>query len=402
MKKKIAKAGKNLKNVIQINESEVKAHLDEMVKESVEKTLNDLLDSEANRLCKAKRYERTSERIGNRAGHYEREFHTKAGMVTLKMPKLKHIQFETEIIERYRRRESSVEEALLEMYFAGVSVRRVEDITEALWGNRVSPSVISDLNQKVAVTIEEWRNKPLESEYRYVWLDGIWLKRSWGGEVKNVSILVAIGVNKEGYRDVLGVAEGVKEDKESWLNFLRHLKKKGLKGTELFISDKCLGVFESLGEIFPEAQWQRCVVHFYRNVFSVTPKHKIREVVAMLKAIHSQEDREAALRKVQEVEQKLIKMKLPEAAKTVREGIKETLAYMYFPREHWIRIRTNNPLERIMREIRRRTRVVGCFPDGKSAMLLVCARLRHITGTKWGTKQYMCVNKKSEFTEEVA
>ena len=113
----------------------------------------------------------------------------------------------------------------------------------------------------------------------------------------------------------------------------------------------------------------------------------------MLKAIHSQEDREAALRKTQEVEQKLVKMKLPEAAKTVREGIKETLAYMYFPREHWIRIRTNNPLERIMREIRRRTPVVGCFPDGKSAMLLVCARLRHITGTKWGTKQYMCVNK---------
>ena len=402
MKKRVAKAGKNLKNVIQINESEVKAHLDEIVKDSVEKTLNDLLDSEANRLCKAKRYERTSERIGNRAGHYEREFQTKAGMVTLKMPKLKHIQFETEIIERYRRRESSVEEALLEMYFAGVSVRRVEDITEALWGNRVSPSVISDLNQKVAVTIEEWRNKPLESEYRYVWLDGIWLKRSWGGEVKNVSILVAIGVNKEGYRDVIGVAEGVKEDKESWLNFLRHLKKRGLKGTELFISDKCLGIFESLGEIFPEAQWQRCVVHFYRNVFSVTPKHKIREVVAMLKAIHSQEDREAALRKAQEVEQKLIKMKLSEAAKTLQEGIKETLAYMYFPREHWIRIRTNNPLERIMKEIRRRTRVVGCFPDGKSAMLLVCARLRHITGTKWGTKQYMCVNKKSEFTEDVA
>ena len=133
----------------------------------------------------------------------------------LRVPKLRDLPFETAIIERYRRRESSVEEALVEMYLAGVSVRRVEDITEALWGSRVSSSTISELNQKIYKNIEEWRNKPLESEYVYMFVDGIWLKRSWGGEVQPVSVLVAIGVNKEGYREIIGVAEGSREDAES-------------------------------------------------------------------------------------------------------------------------------------------------------------------------------------------
>jgi transposase-like protein len=376
-----------------VNEEEVKNHLGEMVRVSVEETLNGMLEAEADRLCRAERYERTPERVDTRAGTYERQLHTKAGEVTLHVPKLRSLPFETQIIERFRRRESSVEEALIEMYLAGVSVRRVEDITEALWGTKVSPSTISEMNQKVAVKIEAWRKRPIEGPHAYVWMDGLWLKRSWGGEVRNVAVLVAIGVNGEGYREVLGVMEGAKEDKDSWLNFLKHLKERGLKGTELFVSDKCLGLVESLGEVYPEARWQRCVVHWYRNVFTVTPRNKVKEVAAMLKAIHAQEDREAALQKAKEVEKKLLTMKLAKAAQIVREGIQETLSYMSFPREHWIKIRTNNPLERIMREIRRRTRVVGCFPDGESAMLLVAARLRHIAGTRWATKMYLKIGR---------
>ena len=161
------------------------------------------------------------------------------------------------------------------MYLAGVSVRRVEDITEALWGTRVSPSTVSELNQKIYVHIDAWRNRPIEGEHPYVYLDGIWLKRSWGGEVENVAVLVAIGVGSDGYREILGVCEGTKEDKESWRNFLRHLKERGLKGVRLIISDKCLGLVEALGEFFPEAQWQRCVVHWYRNVFTAVPKGKV-------------------------------------------------------------------------------------------------------------------------------
>jgi|HigsolmetaAR202D_1030399.scaffolds.fasta_scaffold15009_1 putative transposase len=381
--------GEALTAAFSVDVEKVRGHLDQVVRASVEQTLNALLDAEAERVCQAGRYERSPERQDTRAGSYERKLQTKAGEVTLKVPRLRKLPLETAIIERYRRRESSVEEALIEMYLAGVSVRRVEDITEALWGTRVSPSTVSELNQKIYGQIEAWRNRPIEGEHAYVYLDGIWLKRSWGGEVKNVAVLVAIGVNQEGFREILGVAEGAREDAESWRTFLRHLKERGLKGVRLFISDKCLGLVESLGEFYPEAAWQRCVVHFYRNVLSVVPKGRAKQVAAMLKAIHAQEDRESARQKAEAVVAKLEAMKLPKAAQVVREGIEQTLSHMAFPREHWRCLRTNNPLERLNREIRRRTRVVGAFPDGTSALMLVAARLRHIAGTRWGLRRYL-------------
>ena len=156
MSKKVAKDRVEIKNAIEVNQEQIKSHLGELVRQSVEETLNGLLDAEADRLCQAKRYERVADRADMRAGHYERGLQTKAGEVSLKVPKLRTLPFETQIIERYRRRESSVEEALLEMYYAGVSMRRVEDITDALWGARVSPSTISELNQKVSGKIDEW------------------------------------------------------------------------------------------------------------------------------------------------------------------------------------------------------------------------------------------------------
>lgn len=221
--------------IIQLNEEAVKVELKELVRKSVEETLNDLLDKEAEELTSAAKYERTENRQGYRSGHYSRKLTTTSGEVRLGIPKLKGIPFETAIIERYRRRESSVEEALIEMYLAGVSVRRVEDITEALWGSKVSASTVSDLNQKAYVNIERWRNRELSGKYPYVYVDGIYLKRNWGGEFENVSILVAVGVDEEGYREVLGAAEGMKEDKESWKSFLIWLKERGLKGVQLII-----------------------------------------------------------------------------------------------------------------------------------------------------------------------
>jgi transposase-like protein len=320
--------------------------------------------------------------------------------VELKVPKLRRATFETAIIDRYRRRESSVEEALMEMYLAGVSVRRVEDITQALWGMRVSAGTVSDLNQKMYRRIDAWRNRKIEGMYPYVYLDGISLKRTWGGEVRNVSVLVAVGVGQDGYRDILGVAEGCKEDKAGWSGFLAYLKQRGLKSPELIISDKCIGLIESLAEYYPEAKWQRCMVHFYRNVFTVVPKGKVKHVAAMLKAIHAQEDLQAAREKAEAVVAKLKKMKLRAAAEKVREGIEETLTYYAFPDKHHRQIRTNNPLERIMREIRRRSRVVGCFPDGKSALMLAAARLRYIAGSKWGTRRYMNMERLKEHKQE--
>jgi putative transposase len=389
-----------LGEVISINEDVVKDHLDKLVKKTVEETLNGLLDAEADALCGAKRYEHNPGRADTRAGHYERQLHTKAGEVTLRVPKLRKLPFETAIIERYKRRESSVEEALVEMYLAGVSVRRVEDITEALWGTRVSPSTVSELNQKIAGQIETWRHRPIEGSHAYVYLDGIWLKRSWGGEVKNVSILVAIGVNQDGHREVLGVSEGAKEDKASWQNFLRHLKERGLKGVRLIVSDRCLGLVESLAEFYPEADYQRCIVHFYRNVWSHVPSTKVREASAMLKAIHASEDRAAARVKAAQVVAKLREMKLTAAAQLIEASIEETLSYYAYPSEHQRSLRTNNPLERVMREIRRRTRVVGEFPDGNSALILVAARLRHIAGTQWSKRRYLDMSRLKTLEEK--
>ena len=258
--------GTALSNVIRIDDDRVKEHLDKVVRGTVEETLNAMLEAEADRLCNAGRYERSEARRDLRSGSYERKLQTKAGSVTLKMPKLRQQAFETAIIERYRRRESSVEEALIEMYLAGVSVRRVEDITEALWGTRVSPGTVSNLNRKIYGQIEAWRSQPIAGEHPYLYLDGIVLKRSWAGEVRNVSLLVAISVNAEGYREILGIVEGAKEDKAGWSGFLAHLKGRGLAGVRLIVSDACMGLVESAAEFYPEARWQRCMVHFYRNV----------------------------------------------------------------------------------------------------------------------------------------
>ena len=179
---------------------------------------------------------------------------------------------------------------------------------------------------------------------------------------------------------------------EGWRGFMRHLKDRGLKGVRLIISDACRGLVEAVTEVFPESEWQRCAVHFYRNVFSHVPNNKVAEVARMLKAIHAQEDRSAAESKSKEVIARLRAMKVKSAADLVEQKVIETLTYYSFPSNHWRQIRTNNPLERIIREIRRRTRVVGAFPDGHSALMLAAARLRHIASTKWGKRRYMLMD----------
>ncbi len=391
---------KRLSKVIRIDESEIRGHLDEMVRGTVEETLNAMLDAEADEMCNAQRYEHSPDRVDTRAGSYKRKLHTKAGEVEVKMPRLRKQTFETAIIERYRRRDISIEEAIVQMYLAGVSVRRVEDITEALWGTRVSSGTVSNLNKKVYKHIDRWRSQKIDGSFAYVYLDGIVLKRSWGGEIKNVSVLAAIGVDKDGYRRILGVSEGHKEDKVGWLGFLKELKQRGLKGVRLIISDACIGLAEASSEVFPDADWQRCAVHFYRNVFSHVPRGKMRQVAAMLKAIHAQESREAAESKSEDVINKLKVMRLKAAAELVEKSIHETLTYYAYPSQHWLKIKTNNPMERLLKEARRRTKVVGAFPDGNSALMLVAARLRHVSSTTWGTRKYMNMKLLNEMDQE--
>ena len=185
----------------------------------------------------------------------------------------------------------------------------------------------------------------------------------------------------------------MQEDKESWLEFLRHLASRGLSGVQVVISDKCLGLVEAVHQCLPNAEWQRCIFHFHRNILAKVPRERVAEVAPMLKAIQAQESKEAAKEKAEKVIAKLVDMRLRAAAQTLKDGIDESLTYMAFPRNHWIRIRTNNALERMNREIRRRTRVVGNFPDGRSAMMLVSARLRHVAATQRGSRRYLDTDK---------
>ena len=377
--------------IVSLNEESLRADLGELVRRTVEDTLNGLLEEEAGDLVGAERYERTADREAYRAGHYERKLATTSGEVTIRMPKLKGMRFTTAIIEHYRRRETSVGEAMIEMYLAGVSTRHIEDVGEILWGSSASASTVSNLNEKAFEAVEAWRNHPLERAYPYVYVDGIYLKRSWEGSHENVAVMVAIGVNDDGYREVIGAAEGFTESAECWREFLSWLRSRGLRGVRMFTGDKAAGMVGSIAEVFPEAAYQRCTVHFYRNVLAKVPKMRRAKVAAMLKAIHSMESREAAEAKALEVASELRAAKLNEAAKVVMDGYAETLAYTRFPREHWRRIRTDNAIERLNREIRRRTRVVGTFPDGKSALMLVTARLKYVAESEWGARRYLDV-----------
>lgn len=384
--------------ILQVDQAMLETTLDWMVRKSVEETLNAMLDAEADEITGAARYERSGERKAYRAGHYERDLTVKAGKMSLKVPKLKGAVFESAVIERYRRREESVEEALIDMYLAGVSTRQVDDVSQLLWGDRMPSQTLSDKLKKVYADIDEWRGRPLEQDYPYLFMDGVWHKRCWGGSVENVSILVAVGVGMDGRREVLSVAEGMKEDSESWREFIKGMLARGLKGVRLVTGDRCAGLVAAVNELLPGARYQRCMVHFERNILAkVNPKNRDWAADA-LKAIFSMESRDKAPEKAESVAKDMEARKLREAAKCLREGIGETTTYLLddYPREHRRRIRTNNMIERLNREIRRRTRVVGSFPDGRSALMLVCARVRYVTSSEWSTRRYLDMSRLGE------
>ncbi|MDN6783676.1 IS256 family transposase [Bifidobacterium mongoliense] len=390
------------KHILQVDQAMFETQLDRMVTDKVNQLLNAMLDGEADEITGAARYERCGGRRAYRAGHYERELTIKAGKMAVKVPKLKGAVFESAVIERYRRREESVEEALIDMYLAGVSTRRVDDISQALWGERMPSQTLSDRLKKVYADIDQWRQRPLSQPYPYVFMDGVWHKRSWGGAIENVSVLVAIGVGWDGHREVIGVAEGMKEDTASWHSFVSSLLERGLTGVRMVTGDRCVGLVNTVGELLPQARYQRCMVHFMRNVLArVSPRHT-RWAADALKAVFAMESRESALAKAETVAAEMESRKLKEAAKCLREGIGETTTYLLddYPVEHRRRIRTNNMIERLNREIRRRTRVVGAFPDGRSALMLISARIRYVTANDWSTRRYLDMSRLHDTIQE--
>ena len=255
----------------------------------------------------------------------------------------------------------------------------------------MSAAAVSNPNEKAFASVEERRNRPLERACPCACADGIQPKRSRGGGCESVAAAVAIGVNGDGCREAIGAPEGSTESTERWRELPSRLKSRGLRGARMLAGDKAAGMAGSIAEVLPSAACRHRTAHFYLNVLARVPRSRRPRVAAMLKAIRAMESREAAEAKALEVASELEKSKLREAAKVVREGYSETLTYTRSPREHWRRIRTDNAIERLNREIRRRTRVAGTFPDGNPALMLVTARLEYVAEGEWGSRRYLDV-----------
>ena len=330
--------------IIQFDDAMFESKLDALVRIKVEQTINAMPDAEADEIANAARYGRKTGRKAFRAGHCERTLAAKAGKLSLKVPELKGALFGSAVIERCRRRESSVEEALMEMCLAGVSTRGVDDTGRLLWGERMPSRTLSDKLKKIYKEIDEWRKRPLESECPYVFVDGVWRKRSRGGSVESVSVLVAIGVGTEGRREAIAVDEGMREDAASWERFFRSMIERGLRGVGLVVGDRCAGLVSTVNSMPPNARYQRCMVRFMRNVLSKTPPGHREWASAALKAVVAQENRESAMAKAGTVAGERGERKLKAAANCLREGVGEPTACLLpeFPANHRIKLRTDN------------------------------------------------------------
>lgn len=378
--------------IVSVDQDAMKSELSRLVRKTVQETTSGPLDERADELVGAGRHERTAARDACRAGHYRRRLVTAAGETTPEVPKLKGAKFTTAIIGRCRRREESVEEAMIGMRLAGVPARRIEDASEVPWGAGVSAGTVSNPSERAYKSVGEWRTRPLGQACPHVFVDGVYLKRGWGGAFGSVAVMVAIGVGEDGRRGTIGCAEGLTESSDCWRDFPSWPRSRGLRGVRASTGDKAAGMVGSIAEVFPEAKYRRRTVRFCRDVPARVPKRGRKLVGEMPRAIRARESREACEAKAADVADKPEGMRLRSAARCVREGFAETPAHARFPTEHWRRIRTNNAIGRLNREIRRRTRVVGTFPDGRSALMLVAARLRYAAESEWGVRRYLDVS----------
>jgi transposase-like protein len=392
-------AKENYTPKIELDQKKVADWINEQVKGAVKEVLEGIMEAEAEELLCAKPYERSEDRADYRNGKRKRKLATRVGEIELEIPRLRVLQFQTEVIERYRRMEISLEEAMIEMYLSGISTRKISDITEALCDTTVSPQKQSRLNKRVYARLEEFINRPLDNYYPYLYVDGMVIKSRLSGHTENISLLIAVGVTNEGYREILGVSEGMSEDAASWKSFFKQLRERGMENVDLVVSDAHLGLRAAAEQFFPKAGFQRCVVHFYRNVLSKVPRRMMSEMSQGLKAIHAQESAEEARIKAERLMKKHRKG-LPGAIEILEAGLEDTLTYYRFPPRHRTRIRTNNPMERLIREARRRTRVVGSFPDANSAKMLVAARLKWQQEKTWEKKRYLDTDLLYELKDE--
>ena len=347
----------------------------DLLRELLRMFLEKLMSNEADSLCGAEYGERAEERVNSRNGYRIRPLETRVGEMALRIPRLRKGSYFPEwLLEPRRRSERALLSVVAEAYVLGVSTRRVERLMETLGLSGISKSRVSEIAGELDEAVEAFRQRPLESAYPYLWLDALEVKSREGGRTVNVTVVVATGVNETGYREVLGVDVFTSEDGAAWLGFLRSLVARGLRGVKLTISDAHPGLKAAIAAVLPGGAWQRCRAHFVQNLLAQVPKSAHLAVSSLFRSVYAQLDAESVRAQYDTVLRSL-EERFPKAGDLLARAREELLAFTSFPKEHWRQIWSNNPQERLNKEIRRRTDVVGVFPNREAITRLVAALL---------------------------
>jgi putative transposase len=358
-----------------------------------------LMELEVTQYVGAERHERTPERTGQRNGYREREWDTRVGTLELRVPRVRDGGYFPSLLDPRRRAERALVGVVQEAYVQGVSTRRVDELVQALGMTGISKSQVSRLCQALDDEVERFRARPLAGPYPYVWLDATYLKVRQDGRVGSMAVVIAIGVNVDGQREVLGLDLGPSEDGAFWLQFLRSLVARGLGGVRLVVSDAHQGLKSAIAAVLQGASWQRCRVHFIRNALALVPKASAALVATTIRNVFVQVEADAAREQWRRIADGF-RPRYPRLADLLDAAETDVLAYLAFPREHWRQIWSNNPLERLNKEIKRRTNVVGIFPNPASATRLVGAILAEQHDEWQVARRYLSAASLATLTEE--
>jgi putative transposase len=365
----------------------------DLARAMLERVVAELMSAEADALCGAGYGERSPERVNQRNGYRPRRWDTRAGTIELEIPRLRSgCYFPEWLIAPRRRAEKALVAAIADAYLAGVSTRRVDKLVRQLGIEGVSKSQVSEIAKGLDEAVDAFRSRPLSGPYPYVWLDALVVRcRDDAMRMAGVCCMVAVGVNATGRREVLGVELVTSEDGAGWTGFLRGLAARGLKGVQLVISDAHQGLVDAARSVLAGAAWQRCRTHYLRNLLTRVPKSAQPLVATLVRSIFAQPDAAQVAAQHERVVDQLAE-RFPAAAAHLADAAPEILAFTDFPKEHWRQIWSTNPQERLNKEIRRRTDVVGAFPDRASVLRLVGAVLAE-THDEWAdTRRYMSVD----------
>jgi len=346
----------------------------DLLREGVRVLAQALMETEVSTQIGAGPYERSSDRTAYRNGYRTRTWDTRVGTIELKVPKVTAGTYFPSLLEPRRRAEKALHAVIVEAYVKGVSTRKVDDLVRALGMDGISKSEVSRICKALDEDVKTFLGRSIDGAYPYVWLDATFHKIRLAGRVIPVATVVAVGVSEQGHRSVLGVDTGPSEDHVFWTSFLRSLIRRGLKGVRLVISDAHEGLRQAIAKVLSGAQWQRCRVHFMRNLLSVVPKGAQDAVAAIVRTIFAQPDHPGAMAQLQKVV-RMLRPRFPQAAELLADAAEDILAHFHFPAEHRRRLHSTNPLERLHKEIKRRTNVVGIFPNRDSLIRMVATLL---------------------------